>query len=387
MTDGRDDIDNEFADSVTGAASKDGAQEVAAHEDDALTNDARDGEEALDDEDAWDDEDEDGDDEDGEDGEDDDRPGVPIELPPLGVQPDHPRCGFVALVGAPNAGKSTLLNAMIGSKVSIVSPKVQTTRSRVLGITIEADSQILFVDTPGIFTPKKRLERAMVAAAWQGANDADLVGVLVDASRRGIDDDTRGIVAALKEQQRPAILILNKIDLVKHRENLLGLTAELNDAGVFTDTFMVSASTGDGVQDLRKFLAERLPEGPWLYPEDQISDVPMRLLAAEVTREKLFLQLHQELPYAATVETEEWEEFQDGSVKIRQVVYVQRESQKAIVLGKGGARVKQIGLAARTELEAFLERRVHLMLFVKVRENWTEDPERYSVWGLDFEQK
>ncbi|PWC53150.1 GTPase Era [Azospirillum sp. TSO22-1] len=304
-----------------------------------------------------------------------------------GHQPENPRCGFVALVGAPNAGKSTLLNAMIGAKVSIVSPKVQTTRSRVLGITIEGDSQILFVDTPGIFTPKKRLERAMVAAAWQGAHDADLVGVLVDASRRGIDDDTRGIIAALQEQQRKAILVLNKIDLVKHRENLLALTAELNDAGIFTDTFMVSAATGDGVQDLRKFLAERLPEGPWLYPEDQISDMPMRLLAAEVTREKLFLQLHQELPYAATVETEEWEEFQDGSVKIRQVVYVQRDSQKAIVLGKGGARVKQIGLAARTELEAFLERRVHLMLFVKVRENWTEDPERYSVWGLDFEQK
>lgn len=304
-----------------------------------------------------------------------------------GYEPENPRCGFVALVGAPNAGKSTLLNAMIGAKVSIVSPKVQTTRSRVLGITIEGDSQILFVDTPGIFTPKKRLERAMVAAAWQGANDADLVGVLVDASRRGIDDDTRGIVESLKEQQRKAILILNKIDLVKHRENLLGLTAELNEAGIFTDTFMVSASTGDGVQDLRRFLAERLPEGPWLYPEDQISDMPMRLLAAEVTREKLFLQLHQELPYAATVETEEWEEFQDGSVKIRQVVYVQRESQKAIVLGKGGARIKQIGQAARSELEAFLERRVHLMLFVKVRENWTEDPERYSVWGLDFEQK
>ncbi|WP_448192819.1 GTPase Era [Azospirillum sp. sgz301742] len=304
-----------------------------------------------------------------------------------GTEPENPRCGFVALVGAPNAGKSTLLNAMIGQKVSIVSPKVQTTRSRVLGITIEGDSQLLFVDTPGIFTPKKRLERAMVAAAWQGANDADLVGVLVDTSRRGIDDDTRGIIEALKEQQRPAILILNKIDLVKHRENLLALTAELNDAGVFTDTFMVSASNGDGVQDLRRFLAARMPEGPWLYPEDQISDMPMRLLAAEVTREKLFLQLHQELPYAATVETEEWEEFDDGSVKIRQIVYVQRESQKAIVLGKGGARIKQIGQSARTELSEFLERRVHLMLFVKVRENWTEDPERYSVWGLDFEQK
>ncbi|HYG86611.1 MAG TPA: GTPase Era [Azospirillum sp.] len=304
-----------------------------------------------------------------------------------GAEPEHPRCGFMALVGAPNAGKSTLLNAMIGAKVSIVSPKVQTTRSRVLGITIEGDSQLIFVDTPGIFTPKRRLEKAMVAAAWQGASDADLVGVLVDASRRGLDDDTLDIIATLKEQGRTAILILNKIDLVKHRENLLDLTARLNETGVFTDTFMVSATTGDGVEDLRKFLAAQVSEGPWLYPEDQISDMPMRLLAAEVTREKLFLQLHQELPYAATVETEAWEEFQDGSVKIRQVVYVQRESQKAIVLGKGGARIKQIGQAARTELEAFLERRVHLMLFVKVRENWIEDPERYSVWGLDFEPK
>lgn len=304
-----------------------------------------------------------------------------------GAEPENPRCGFVALVGAPNAGKSTLLNAMIGAKVSIVSPKVQTTRSRVLGITIEGDSQIIFVDTPGIFTPKKRLERAMVAAAWQGAGDADLVGVLVDASRRGLDADTQGLVATLKDQGRSAILILNKIDLVKQRENLLDLTARLNETGVFTDTFMVSAATGDGVGDLRRFLAERVPEGPWLYPEDQISDMPMRLLAAEVTREKLFLQLHQELPYATTVETESWEEFDDGSVKISQIVYVQREGQKAIVLGKGGARIKQIGQAARSELEAFLERRVHLMLFVKVRENWTEDPERYSVWGLDFEPK
>ncbi len=303
------------------------------------------------------------------------------------AMPEHPRCGFVALVGAPNAGKSTLLNAMIGAKVSIVSPKVQTTRSRVLGITIEGDSQIIFVDTPGIFTPKKRLEKAMVAAAWQGASEADRVGVLVDASRRGLDNDTLDLVARLKEQGQTAILILNKIDLVKHREHLLDLTARLNESGVFTETFMVSAAKGDGVKDVRRFLAAAVEEGPWLYPEDQISDMPMRLLAAEITREKLFLQLHQELPYAATVETEEWETFENGSVKIRQIVYVQRESQKAIVLGKGGARIKQIGQAARTELEAFLEHRVHLLLFVKVRENWTEDPERYNVWGLDFEQK
>ncbi|MGQ9369944.1 GTPase Era [Azospirillum sp. A39] len=299
-------------------------------------------------------------------------------------EPEHPRCGFVALVGAPNAGKSTLLNALIGAKVSIVSPKVQTTRTRVLGITVTGDSQLLFVDTPGIFKPKRRLDRAMVAAAWQGAGDADLIGVLVDASRRGIDDDTRGIIGRLKEEKRQAILVLNKIDLVRQRETLLALTEELNREAPFTDTFMVSATTGDGVDDLRAFLAQRVPEGPWLYPEDQISDMPMRLLAAEITREKLFLQLHQELPYSVTVETESWEEFQDGSVKISQVVFVQRESQKAIVLGKGGQRIKQIGQAARSDLEAMLERRVHLMLFVKVREDWLEDPERYGVWGLDF---
>ncbi len=294
------------------------------------------------------------------------------------------RCGFVALVGAPNAGKSTLVNTMIGAKVSIVSPKVQTTRSRVLGITIEGDSQLLFVDTPGIFTPRRRLDKAMVAAAWQGAEEADLIAVLYDSSRRGIDDDTRGIVARLKEVKRPAILILNKIDLVK-REVLLALAQELNADGVFTDTFMISAQTGDGVDRLRSYLAQNVDEGPWLYPEDQISDMPMRLLAAELTREKLFLQLHQELPYATTVETEAWEEFQDGSVKISQVVYVQRESQKAIVLGKGGQRIKQIGSAARTELEKMLEQRVHLILFVKVREGWLDDPERYRVWGLDYE--
>lgn len=294
------------------------------------------------------------------------------------------RCGFVALVGAPNAGKSTLVNTMIGAKVSIVSPKVQTTRSRVLGITIEGDSQLLFVDTPGIFTPRRRLDKAMVAAAWQGAEEADMIAVLYDSSRRGIDDDTRGIIARLKDSKRPAILILNKIDLVK-REVLLALTQELNADGVFTDTFMISAQTGDGVGRLRSFLAAQVEEGPWLYPEDQISDMPMRLLAAEITREKLFLQLHQELPYATTVETEAWEEFQDGSVKISQVVYVQRESQKAIVLGKGGQRIKQIGSAARTELEAMLEQRVHLMLFVKVREGWLDDPERYRVWGLDYQ--
>ncbi len=300
-----------------------------------------------------------------------------------GAGPENPRCGFVALVGAPNAGKSTLLNTLVGSKVSIVSPKVQTTRVRVLGITIEGDSQIIFVDTPGIFKPKRRLDRAMVAAAWQGAEDADLIGVLFDASRRGVDEDSRSIVARLKEQDRKAILILNKIDLVR-RDALLGLAEELNRAGVFTDTFMISASTGDGVADLRRHLTVAVPEGPWLFPEDQISDMPMRLIAAEVTREKLFVQLHQELPYAATVETEAWEEFDDGSVKLSQVIFVRRDSQKAIVLGKGGARIKQIGQAARLEMEEMLERRVHLKLFVKVRDDWEDDPERYAQWGLDF---
>ncbi|MBY6261579.1 GTPase Era [Azospirillum sp. 412522] len=297
--------------------------------------------------------------------------------------PEHPSCGFIALVGAPNAGKSTLLNAMIGSKVSIVSPKVQTTRTRVLGITIQGDAQMIFVDTPGIFKPKRRLDRAMVAAAWQGAEDADVIGVLYDVSRRSIDEDTRSIVARLKEQGREAILILNKIDLVK-RDVLLGIADTFRQEGIFSDIFMVSASTADGVAHLKSFLAARLPAGPWHFPEDQISDMPMRLLAAEITREKLFLQLHQELPYSATVETEVWEEFEDGSVKISQVIFVQRESQKAIVLGKGGQRIKALGSTARRELTEMLERRVHLILFVKVREGWVDDPERYSAWGLDF---
>lgn len=298
-------------------------------------------------------------------------------------QPEHPRCGFVALVGAPNAGKSTLLNALVGTKVSIVSPKVQTTRARVLGITVAGDSQLIFVDTPGIFQPRRRLERAMVAAAWQGAADADLIVQLVDAAKREIDEDTRNIVARLKETGRQAILALNKIDLIR-RDRLLVLADELNRSGVFTDTFMISAMTGDGLTDLRDHLAAKVPEGPWLYPEDQLSDLPLRLLAEEITREKIFLQLHQELPYATTVETEGWEEFQDGSVKISQVIYVQREGQKAIVLGRGGARIKQIGAAARQELEFLLGRRVHLFLFVKVRENWPDDPEHYRRWGLDF---
>ncbi len=277
------------------------------------------------------------------------------------------RCGFVALVGAPNAGKSTLLNRLVGGKVSIVTPKVQTTRTRVIGICVAGDAQLVFIDTPGIFAPRRRLERAMVAAAWLGARDADELVVLVDA-KRGVDADTRRIVDGLKAKRRRAALALNKIDLVR-REALLPLAAELDAAGlgaagVFTDTFMISALTGDGVDDLRAHLAGRAPPGPWHYPEDQLSDMPLRLLAAEVTREKLFLRLHQELPYALAVETESWDERGDGSVRIDQLIYVLRESHKPIVLGKGGRQIKAVGSAARAELETLLERRVHLFLRV-----------------------
>lgn len=293
------------------------------------------------------------------------------------------RCGFVALLGAPNAGKSTLLNRMVGAKVSIVTPKVQTTRTRVLGIAARGGTQLIFVDTPGIFQPRRRLDRSMVAAAWAGAADADIVVLLVDAEK-GLNEDVRRIVEGLETAGRKAILALNKIDLVK-RETLLSLSATLNESGVFTDTFMISAANGDGVEDLADLLAERLPEGPWLYPEDQLSDMAERQLAAEITREKLFLQLRQELPYALTVETEEWEDRADGSVRISQVIYVQRDSQKSIVLGKGGKMIKTVGAAAREELEAMLDCRVHLFLFVKVREKWVDDPERYRDWGLDFD--
>lgn len=292
------------------------------------------------------------------------------------------RCGFVALLGAPNAGKSTLLNRLVGAKVSIVTPKVQTTRTRVLGIAIRDDVQLVFVDTPGIFEPRRRLDRAMVAAAWAGAADADIVVLLIDA-QKGVTGDARRIVDGLVKAGRKAILALNKIDLVK-REKLLALTATLNESGIFTDIFMISAATGDGVGDLADTLAARLPEGPWLYPEDQLSDMAERQLAAEITREKLFLQLRQELPYALTVETEEWQDKPDGSVRIAQIVYVERGSQKSIVLGKGGQMIKTVGAAAREELEGMLGCRVHLFLFVKVREKWGDDPERYRDWGLDF---
>ena len=292
------------------------------------------------------------------------------------------RCGYAAILGAPNAGKSTLLNQLVGSKVSIVTPKVQTTRSRVLGIRIFDETQIVFVDTPGIFAAKRRLDRAMVDAAWQGAADADAVILLVDATR-GFRGDAAGIVANLKDRGRRTILVLNKIDAVK-RPALLALAQQGAELGIFADTFMVSALTGDGVPDLLAHVAALMPEGPWLFPEDEISDMPMRLLAAEITREQAFLQLHDELPYSLAVETESWEEFQNGDVRIHQVIYVQRESQKAIALGKGGQKVRAIGAAARSKLEAMLERKVHLFLHVKVRENWIEDPERFRQYGLEY---
>ncbi len=299
------------------------------------------------------------------------------------------RAGFVAIVGAPNAGKSTLVNAMVGSKVSIVSPKVQTTRMRVIGIAMAdlADggrAQAILVDTPGIFrVTKRRLERAMVAAAWRGADDADLVALVVDAER-GIGQETRAIIERLKESRAPRFVILNKIDVVP-RENLLALTSELNALLPFERTFMVSALKNDGVGDVLSTLSALLPAGPFLYPEDQAADLPLRLLAAEVTREQVFLQLHQELPYEAAVETEKWEDRPDGSVRIEQIIHVQRDGQRAIFLGKGGARIKQIGARARHELAEMLERPVHLFLHVKVSERWADDPSHYRTIGLDYE--
>ena len=303
--------------------------------------------------------------------------------------PPPSRCGFIALGGAPNAGKSTLLNRLVGSKISIVTPKVQTTRSRIIGIVIAGEAQLVFVDTPGIFAPRRRLERAMVAAAWGGLADADIIVLLVDTAlcigklKGAIDGDSLAIIKGIEKYGRQAILALNKIDLVK-RPTLLELAAALNAEGNFSDTFMISAFTGDGVADLRAHLATIVPEGPWLYDEDQLSDIPLRLLAAEITREQAFLQLHQELPYALTVETEDWQERDDGSVRIEQTFYVRRGTQKAMVLGKGGSRIKSIGVAARAELERVMARRVHLFIHVKVRRDWIDRPEHYRAMGLDF---
>ena len=294
------------------------------------------------------------------------------------------RAGFVALIGEPNAGKSTLLNRMVGAKVSIVTHKVQTTRARVRGVAMQGDTQIVFVDTPGLFQPKRRLDRAMVAAAWGGASDADVIVLMVEA-HRGVTEGVERILTGLEEigKGRTVALAINKIDRVAS-EVLLGLTKDLNDRFDFAETFMISAEKGHGVDALREWLAQALPEGPWLYPEDQIADLPMRMIAAEMTREKLTLRLHQELPYQLTVETENWEERKDGSARIDQIIYVMRDGHKGIVLGNKGETIKAVSKAARAELEAFLDRKIHLFLQVKVRPNWLEESERYSEMGLDF---
>ena len=294
------------------------------------------------------------------------------------------KAGFVALIGEPNAGKSTLLNRMVGAKVSIVTHKVQTTRARIRGVAMQENAQLIFVDTPGLFKPRRRLDRAMVAAAWGGAADADVVVLLIEA-HRGMTDGVKAILETLEERagKTKVALAINKIDKVKS-EVLLALTKEMNDAYTFAETFMISAERGHGCDALRSWLVEQVPEGPYLYPEDQIADLPMRMIAAEMTREKLTLRLHQELPYELTVETENWEERPDGSARIDQLIYVARDGHKGIVLGKGGETIKSVSQAARLELEEFLGRRVHLFVKVKVRPNWLEESERYSEMGLDF---
>jgi len=292
------------------------------------------------------------------------------------------RCAFVALIGAPNAGKSTLINALVGAKVSIVSRKVQTTRALVRGIAMAGPVQLVFIDTPGIFAPRRRLDRAMVTTAWSGAHDADIVALLIDA-KKGIDEEAETVLGRLGEVRQPKLLILNKVDLME-KSALLALAQRANDKAAFAVTFMVSALSGDGVADVKQWLAQHAPAGPWHYPEDQISDAPMRSLAAEITREKLFDRLHQELPYQSTVETESWKELRDGAVRIEQTIYVERESQRKIVLGKGGATIKAIGAEARKEIAELTEQKVHLFLFVKVREGWGDDPERYRAMGVEF---
>jgi len=297
---------------------------------------------------------------------------------------DNTRAGFVALIGEPNAGKSTLLNQMVGAKVSIVTHKVQTTRARIRGIALEGAAQLVFVDTPGLFRPQRRLDRAMVAAAWSGASDADVVVLMVEA-HRGLTEGVEAILDGLKDRagKQPIALAINKIDRVKS-EVLLGLAEKMNAAFPFAETFMISAEKGHGVKHLREWLAGMVPEGPWLYPEDQIADAPLRMIAAEITREKLTLRLHQELPYQLTTETETWEERKDGSVRIDQIVYVIRDGHKGIVLGNKGETIKAVGVLARAELEEFLDRKVHLFLKVKVRPGWLDEAERYSAIGLDF---
>ena len=292
------------------------------------------------------------------------------------------RCGFVALIGAPNAGKSTLLNALVGSKISIVTPKVQTTRALIRGIAMEGAAQLVFVDTPGIFAPRRRLDRAMVGSAWGSTQDADIVAFLIE-SQKGVKEDEEEILRGLADVRAPKVLVLNKVDLVE-KPKLLTLAQSLNERAAFAATFMISARSSDGTPDLKAFFASHVPPGPWLYPEGQISDAPLRQLAAEITREKLYLRLHQELPYQSTVETEVWKELKDGAVRIEQTISVERESQRKIVLGKGGQTIKAIGSAARAEIAAAIAHPVHLFLFVKVREGWGDDPERYREMGLEF---
>jgi GTPase len=301
---------------------------------------------------------------------------------PDGTMPATTRCGFVALIGAPNVGKSTLVNALVGSKVTIVSRKVQTTRALIRGIVIENNAQIILVDTPGIFAPKRRLDRAMVSTAWSGAHDADLVCVLLDA-KAGVDEEADAILNKVASVDHEKILVINKIDLVP-REKLLALAKATNDRLRFAGTFMISAQSGDGVDDLRQTIAKMVPVGPFHYPEDQMSDAPMRHLAAEITREKIFRQLHQELPYQSTVETDSWTERKDKSIRIEQTIFVERESQRKIVLGKNGATIKSIGAESRKEIAEIAGAPVHLFLFVKVRENWGDDPDRYREMGLEF---
>ena len=295
---------------------------------------------------------------------------------------DSTRCGFIALIGAPNAGKSTLVNALVGAKVTIVSRKVQTTRALVRGIAIVGEAQLVLMDTPGIFAPKRRLDRAMVTTAWGGASDADIVALLIDA-KRGIDEEVDAILGKLAQVRQPKVLVLNKVDIAD-KPALLTLAQKIGAKATFDATFMLSALSGDGVDDLKRWLAEHSPVGPWHYPEDQVSDAPMRSLAAEITREKLFNRLHQELPYQATVETESWKELRGGDVRIEQTIYVERESQRKIVLGKGGATIKAIGAEARKEIAEMTEQKVHLFLFVKVRDGWGDDPERYRAMGIEF---
>ena len=298
--------------------------------------------------------------------------------------PSDPRFGFIAVIGAPNAGKSTLVNAMVGAKVTIVSHKVQTTRVPIRGVAIEGNSQLVFIDTPGIFAPKRRLDRAMVGAAWTGASDADVIALVVDAAARGAGAKEEAILARLKESRAPKILVLNKVDRLDAKERLLELSTQFTEAVAFEKVMMISALSGDGVADFKRYLAGRVPLGPWHYPEDDITDLPLRMLAAEITREKMFNRLHDELPYAATVETASWEERKDGSVRIEQTIFVERDGQKKIVIGQGGQTIKQISSEARKELKDILERNVHLFLFVKVRDSWSDDPERYREMGLEF---